>query len=148
LLNSRPNAFASSVLDYCLPDEHRFYALACFFSGDAGIHVAGMTEQGRKEGVLNDLCELIGVPRSQIDSQFLEYIECLWHMDPIIQGCSGVIYGPGHFCTFAPPRVFADTPDSKIHFVGTDVSGVYPGYMEGAAQTGKEMGLRLARKFQ
>ena len=70
-------------------------------------------------------------------------------MEPVIQGCSGILFGPGHFLPFCPAKVFhKDFVNSRrIHFVGTDVASVFPGYMEGAASTGKDMGARLGAKL-
>ncbi|KIV99188.1 uncharacterized protein PV09_09141 [Verruconis gallopava] len=118
-------------------DEAGMYSLLGFIAGDAGRAWAKLSAEKRRQAVLEHFKSVFaGVAESVPEP--IGYIEQKWWDEPFSQGCP---------CPAMPPGVMtaarANCTDvlrkkhGRVHFVGTEMSDVWRGYMEGAVRTGE-----------
>ncbi|KAK5998044.1 putative flavin-containing monoamine oxidase C-like protein [Cladobotryum mycophilum] len=106
------------------------YRLTCFLIGEPGQRWSGLPSDERKRQVLNQVARLFKDEKAESPIEVLEYG---WVADEWSQGCP---------CPFTPPKVptesiyQASSFYGNIHFVGTEFSREWTGYMEGALRSG------------
>ncbi|GAJ82398.1 putative flavin-containing amine oxidase [Nocardia brasiliensis NBRC 14402] len=83
----------------------------------------------RRALVLEDLAGYFG-PRAR---QPLDYIEKDWAEEEYSRGCYGAFTTPGTLTRFGPAL---RRPIGPLHWAGTETATVWPGYIDGAAESG------------
>jgi monoamine oxidase len=93
-----------------------------------------LSASARKEAILSQLVSLFGSDNEAIIRNPVEVFEQEWVKDTWSQGCP---------CPVAPPGIMSDVgqalraPAGALHFVGTETSFEWKGYMEGAVRSGE-----------
>ncbi|TVY38214.1 Amine oxidase [flavin-containing] A [Lachnellula occidentalis] len=110
------------------------FSLTCFLVGQPGRDWSKLSAAGRKEAILSQLVALFGFDNEADIRAPTEIFEQEWVKDPWSQGCP---------CPVTPPNIMSDVgkalrePFDAIHFVGTETSFEWKGYMEGAIRSGE-----------
>ena len=123
--------------DTSLGDEKP--AMTCFIGGSFGRKWAAQDAEGKKTSILKQISQMFA-DGQDINHFVVEVVESPW-MDEEFSGW-------GCPCASLPPGVLANgwdalcAPFGDLHFVGTEFSKVWRGYMEGAARSGKSGALQ------
>lgn len=110
------------------------HCLTCFIGGQFGRKWASLDPAEKQSSVLKQVGEIFA-GGDDITSLCVEALESPW-MDEEYSGW-------GCPCAAMPPGVLGDgwdalcAPLGNLHFVGTELSTVWRGYMEGAVRTGE-----------
>ncbi|TXC08648.1 hypothetical protein FocTR4_00004185 [Fusarium oxysporum f. sp. cubense] len=118
--------------DTCIPQDGQ-YSITCFHAGDPGRKWSKLPAEERKQVVLQDICTAFGTVVDNIPEP-INVIEKDWTKDPWAQGGPGPVWRPG-FLAGESGKAIAE-PFGNIHFVGTETSSVWRGYMDGAVRSG------------
>lgn len=111
------------------------YCITCFVGGMFGRRWAAQDAEGKKASILKQISDIFAQGQD-ISPLFIDAYESPW-MDEEFSGW-------GCPCPAMPPGVLADgwealcAPHGNVHFVGTELSTVWRGYMEGAILTGEK----------
>lgn len=114
-------------------DDNQTYCLTCFMGGQFGRKWAAQDAEGKKLSVLKQIADIFA-DGTDISDLFVEAFESPWMEDEYA--------GWGCPCPVTPPGVLAEgwdalcAPAGNVHFVGTELSTVWRGYMEGAVRSG------------
>jgi monoamine oxidase len=73
-----------------------------------------------------------------------EYLDMVWADEPFTGGGYSVTLPPGGFSL--GPSAFRDS-EGPIHFAGTETASEYPGYMEGAVESGQRAAEDVLRRL-
>lgn len=109
------------------------FSLTCFVTGMPGRKWSKLSAEDRKEAILSQLVAVFGSENETHIRAPVEIFEQEWTKDPWSQGCP---------CPFTPPNLMNEVgqalrePFQAIHFVGTETSFEWKGYMEGAIRSG------------
>jgi len=116
-------------------DDGKTHALTCFMGGQFGRRWAALDVKARKSAVLRQVGEIFGESVDVVRELFVEAFESPWMEEEYS--------GWGCPCPVTPPGVLSGegwnalcAPASNLHFVGTELSSVWRGYMEGAVRSG------------
>lgn len=115
-------------------DDKRFYSLTCFVNGSNGQIWSKLYPHQRRKAVLDQLAK---VYQQDADSELFRPIEILdqiWKHEMYSQGALAPILALGHLTEYAD--VYGK-PVGNIHFVGTEYSPEWKGYMDGALYSGE-----------
>jgi monoamine oxidase len=110
------------------------FSLTCFITGEPGRAWSKLNAERRREAVLAQLVTLFGAENESKIRAPIEVFEHEWVKDPWSRGCP---------CPYPPPNVMTDVgaalrvPFGAVHFVGTETSFEWKGYMEGAVRSGE-----------
>lgn len=118
-------------------DSKHFYALTCFINGENGHRWGQLYPHQRRQAVLN---QLAFVYRQKEDSMLyrpVEYFDQIWKHEQYSQGALAPITAVGHYTEYSD--VYGK-PVGNLHFVGTEFSPEWKGYMEGALCSGERGG--------
>lgn len=116
------------------------YCMTCFMGGKFGRKWAALDAEGKKSALLKQLGDIFA-DGQDISPLFVEASESPWMEEEFS--------GFGCPCPVMPPGVLAGgwealcAPFGNVHFVGTELSTVWRGYLEGAVRSG-ERGAREA----
>ena len=117
-------------------DEKQFFALTCFVNGDEGIKWSRLDKEGRRAAVIRHLAELYGAQADSHDVHHpIEFLDQIWMHEPYSQGALAPVTALGHYTRFS--SVYGQ-PVGNLHFVGTEYSPEWKGYMEGALCSGEK----------
>lgn len=114
-------------------DDGKTYCLTCFMGGKFGRKWAAQDADGKKRSVLKQISDIFA-DGTDISDLFVEAFESPWMEEEYS--------GWGCPCPVTPPGVLAEgwdalcAPSGNLHFVGTELSTVWRGYMEGAVRSG------------
>lgn len=113
--------------------EKRLYALTCFVNGKPGEEWSKLRPHDRRRSVLEQLANVYNVgPDSELWRP-IEIFDQIWQHEQYSRGALAPIPALGHYTTFAD---IYGKPVGNIHFVGTEYSNHWKGYMEGALTSG------------
>ncbi|UTI64422.1 flavin monoamine oxidase family protein [Paraconexibacter antarcticus] len=107
-----------------------------FIEGELGRVWGQKTVAERRAGVLNSFATYFG-ERARSPTR---YLEMSWAAEPYTRGC---------YVGFMPPGVLTSygrelrRPAGRIHWAGTETSGYWNGYMDGAVRSGERVGAEL-----
>jgi monoamine oxidase len=105
-------------------------ALLGFVGGDEARRFAALPGAQRRDSALRCFGNAFGAKAlSPID-----YVEMDWSDEPYTRGCPVAIAAPGVLTTYG--RALRE-PVGRIHWAGTETSGYWNGYMDGAVRSGK-----------
>jgi monoamine oxidase len=117
------------VFDEC-QEEGKHPALLVFLVGDVAAELALLSEDARKQRLIDGLVPLFGEEARQVTG----YIEKAWAEDPWSGGCYTGIMAPG---TMTKVGHALRQQVGRISFAGTETAVVGAGYMEGAVESGQ-----------
>jgi monoamine oxidase len=113
-------------------DERKQFSLTCFVVGEGGLQWAKKPKPERWALVHEQIKEIFS-PFVEVPKP-VETVEMNWVEEQWSQGCP---------CPAMPPGVMTKLghalriPHGRVHFVGTETSFEWKGYMEGAARSGE-----------
>lgn len=125
------------------------YSLTCFVNGSIGRRWSQLPADKRRSTVLQQIKKLYGNKGEALHPT--QVLEMEWTKEQ---------FSKGAVCPIAAPGIMTETgdvqrlPTGNVHFVGTEYSQEWKGYMEGALCSGEEGGeevlqsLAGAGKFQ
>jgi monoamine oxidase len=120
------------------------YSLTCFVTGAPGRKWSKLSAEERKEAIFSQLVSVFGSENERHIRSPVEVFEQEWAKDPWSQGCP---------CPFTPPNLMNEVgqalrePYRAIHFVGTETSFEWKGYMEGAVRSGERGAVEVVKAF-
>ncbi|KAJ9612176.1 hypothetical protein H2200_003773 [Cladophialophora chaetospira] len=123
--------------DTSLGDDHA--AITCFLGGSFGRKWASQTTEGKKTSILKQISHIFA-DGQDISDFVVDAVESPWMEEEFS--------GWGCPCAHLAPGVLADgwdglcAPVGNVHFVGTELSRVWRGYMEGAVRSGESGALQ------
>ncbi|PNP79489.1 hypothetical protein FNYG_07105 [Fusarium nygamai] len=121
----------SFTRDTCDPEDKQ-YSITCFHVGQPGRKWSQLSEQERKNTVLKQFNDAFGTVVDKVPEP-INIIEKDWLKDPWFLGGPSPVMKPG-LLTGAGKSI--RKPFGNIHFIGTETSIVWKGYMEGAIRSG------------
>ncbi len=103
--------------------------LVGFLEGRHADATARLSSAQRRAVVLEDLAGYFG----QRARKPIDYIEKDWAEEEYSRGCYGAFTTPGTLTRFGPTL---RRPIGPLHWAGTETATVWPGYIDGAAESG------------
>ncbi|KAK6365148.1 hypothetical protein LTS17_011626 [Exophiala oligosperma] len=114
--------------------EAGVYALTCFALANAGRDWSQLPAAARRKEVLDQVAQMYtGVDKELIYAP-VELFEIEWAKEEFSKGCPCPVTAPG---TMSSVGHAIRAPFGNVHFVGTETSVVWKGYMEGAVRSGE-----------
>jgi monoamine oxidase len=118
--------------DTCSPSDGQ-YSITCFHAGDPGRKWSKLSADERKQTVLRDFRAAFGKVVGNVPDP-ISVIEKEWTKDEWARGAPGPVMRPGVLAGEAGKSI--SEPFGNIHFVGTETSPIWRGYMDGAVRSG------------
>lgn len=118
--------------DTCTPENGQF-SITCFHVGETGRKWSKLDADERRRAVLAEFRAAFSTAVKEIPEP-LNIIEKEWTKDPWTRGNPNPVMMPG-LITSEPGQCIRD-PVQHVHFVGTETSYTWKGYMEGAVLSG------------
>lgn len=116
-------------------DEQRMYSLTCFVNGAEGEKWAKLHPHQRRATVLNQLALLYNVSEDSDVYRPIEFFDQIWKHELYSKGALAPVTAIGHYTKY---RSVCGQPVGNLNFVGTEFSGHWKGYMEGALVSGEQ----------
>jgi len=119
------------------PPDGSIGVLAGFVGGDQNLHWGAQPLAARRTAVLAQMASIFA------DNRFLaptDYFEMDWTREQFSHGGPTVIFGPGALTEFGSSLT---APVGRIHWAGTETSGYWQGYMDGAVRSGERVATEL-----
>lgn len=116
--------------------EAGVYCLTCFPVANVGREWSKLPANQRRNVILSHVADMYasgGIDRELI-YQPIEVFEQEWAKEEYSKGCPCPVTGPG---VMSKVGHSIREPFGNIHFVGTETSVVWKGYMEGAVRSGE-----------
>ena len=124
----------SSGRDTCF-EETRTYCITCFVNGENSRKWSRLSPNDRQKSVLQQLQQIFGVGSDHEVHRPIEVHEQIWKHEQYSHGALTPIPALGHYTRYA--HVYGK-PFQNMHFVGTEYSTEWKGYMEGALASGEQ----------
>lgn len=128
-------------------DSQSNYTLTCFVISSPGRKWLALGDEQRQEAILRQLSSLFQVSYDEVQSEFLDSVTTQWMHDK----------WAGWGCPFAapPPGAMSQGEDGEligqkfegIYFVGTELTNVWRGYMDGALRSGERGASQVLSDF-
>lgn len=119
-------------------DEKRHYSLTCFVNGQKGRDWGKLLAHERRAVVLQQIAKIFQTDPDSEAFRPIEVFDQIWQHEPFSRGALAPVTAMGHLTQYA--SVYGK-PVGNLHFVGTEYSPEWKGYMEGAICSG-EIGAR------
>ncbi|KAI1862752.1 uncharacterized protein JN550_010089 [Neoarthrinium moseri] len=116
-------------------DDHGIWALTCFVNGRPGEEWSRRNAKERRKAILDELAEIFGMSIESECYEPLEFRDQIWQHEQFSRGALCPVHQIGNYTKFAD--VYGK-PVGNIHFVGTEFSKDWKGYMEGALASGEQ----------
>lgn len=116
-------------------EETGHYALTCFVNGSHGERWSKLYPHERRKVVLDQIAAIFNVGLNHEAYKPIEVFDQIWKHEPFSQGALAPITEIGHYTKY--DSVYGK-PVGNLHFVGTEYSKEWKGYMEGALCSGEE----------
>ncbi|CAM1501466.1 Fc.00g034500.m01.CDS01 [Cosmosporella sp. VM-42] len=126
-------------------DEKRHYSLTCFVNGKDGEAWAKLYPHERRRVVLEQIAAIFNVDDGSEAFRPIEIFEQIWKHELYSQGALAPITEIGHYTKYA--SVYGK-PVGNLHFVGTEYSSEWKGYMEGALCSGEQGAKEVVEAIQ
>lgn len=115
-------------------DDTALYAFTCFVNGRPGEEWSKLYPHERRKVILDQLASAFNVgPDSEVYSP-TEFFDQIWQHETFSRGALAPVTAIGHYTKFA--AVYGK-PVGNLHFVGTEYSSDWKGYLEGALASGE-----------
>ncbi|GKZ28927.1 hypothetical protein AbraIFM66950_001885 [Aspergillus brasiliensis] len=117
-------------------DEVRHYSLTCFVNGKEGREWSKLIPHERRAVVIKQLAKVFNAGDNNDHEVYkpIEVFDQVWQHERYSRGALAPITALGHMTEFAD--VYGK-PVGNLHFVGTEYSKEWRGYMEGALCSGE-----------
>lgn len=122
--------------DTCVEADGQ-YSITCFIVGDSGRRWSKWCAAERRRIVAQQFDSFLGEAAREVGVEVpapVNVIEKEWIKDPWAAGAPSPVMGPG-VLTDDPGKALRE-PWGNLHFVGTETSLIWKGYMEGAVRSG------------
>lgn len=116
-------------------DQECQYSLTCFVNGNKGDEWGKLYSHERRKVVLEQLAVIFNVGQDSEVFRPIEVFEQIWKHEPYSKGALASITEIGHLTKY--DSVYGK-PVGNLHFVGTEFSPEWKGYMEGAMCSGEQ----------
>ncbi|KAL4893104.1 hypothetical protein BDV59DRAFT_207916 [Aspergillus ambiguus] len=116
-------------------DEKRNYTLTCFVNGQKGREWSRLLPHERRAVVLQQIAVAFNVGKDSEAYRPIEMFDQIWQHEQFSRGALCPVTTVGHLTGYAP--VYGK-PVGNLHFVGTEYSSEWKGYMEGALCSGEQ----------
>lgn len=126
-------------------DESQMYSLTCFVNGAEGEKWAKLYPHQRRAVVLEQLASLYNVSEDAEVYRPIEFFEQIWKHELYSKGALAPITAIGQYAEY---KSICGKPVGNLHFVGTEFSGHWKGYMEGALVSGELGAAEVAQSLQ
>lgn len=111
------------------------YALTCFIGSKPGRKWYTLSEANRQKVVLEQVSQIFGASREMVQENLIEALTSPWMEDRYAGfGCPVATTPPGVLGHASAESLWE--PVDGIHFVGTELTNEWRGYMEGALRSG------------
>lgn len=122
----------SFTRDTSAPEDDQ-WSITCFLVGDTGRSWSALSEAERREAVLEHFngvfSTLVSVPKP------IAIHEKIWTEDPYFLGAPCPVMPPGVLTSLGSDVL--REPVGNMHFIGTETSVIWKGYMDGAVRSGQ-----------
>lgn len=116
-------------------DEKRHYSLTCFVNGEKGREWSKLRPHERRAVVVQQLAKVFNAEAADSEAfRPIEVFDQIWQHEPFSRGALAPVTALGHLTQYA--SVYG-RPVGNLHFVGTEYSPEWKGYMEGAICSGQ-----------
>ncbi|PVH87523.1 FAD/NAD(P)-binding domain-containing protein [Cadophora sp. DSE1049] len=121
--------------DTCVPQDEN-YSIVCFIVGDAGRAWSELDDDNKKRQVIEQMKTMFkpGVPGGEVPEPIKAILQD-WAKEEWIWGAPSAVLPLGALAKGAASELCR--PVGDVHFVGTETSDVWKGYMEGAVRSGR-----------
>ncbi|KAI8960644.1 putative amine oxidase [Daldinia sp. FL1419] len=123
----------SFTRDTSVPEDDQ-WSITCFLVGEMGRTWNKSPKDERQEAVLEQFSSVFStvatIPKP------IAIHERIWSEDPYFLGAPSPVMGPGVLTSLGSDVL--RTPVGNIHFIGTETSVVWKGYMDGAVRSGQK----------
>ncbi|KAI1394412.1 uncharacterized protein F4822DRAFT_439975 [Hypoxylon trugodes] len=116
-------------------DDAGVYGFTCFVNGREGEKWGKMYPHERRKVILDELAAAFNVGPDSEAYCPVEFFEQIWQHEDFSRGALAPVTAIGHYTKFS--HVYGK-PVGNIHFVGTEYSDDWKGYMEGALASGEK----------
>ncbi|KAL4921996.1 hypothetical protein BDW62DRAFT_197235 [Aspergillus aurantiobrunneus] len=115
-------------------EESRHYSLTCFVNGKPGREWGKLRPHERRAVVLEQLAKIFNSDKAGEVYKPIEFFDQVWKHEVFSRGALAPITALGHYTRF---KGVYGRPVGNLHFVGTEYSTEWKGYMEGAICSGE-----------
>jgi monoamine oxidase len=133
--------------DTCV-EETGHYSLTCFVNGSHGKAWSKLYPHERRKAVLDQVAAVFNMTGEAADAEVyrpIEVFDQIWKHEPYSQGALAPITALEHYTRY--DDVYGK-PVGNLHFVGTEYSREWKGYMEGALWSGEQGAREVAEALQ
>lgn len=116
-------------------DEKRHFSLTCFVNGQKGREWGKLLPHERRVVVLQQLAKIFDADSNSEVFRPIEVFDQVWQHEQFSRGALSPVTAIGHYTKYA---AFYGKPVGNLHFVGTEYSTEWKGYMEGAICSGEQ----------
>lgn len=123
---------AAVIRDTSIPAENK-WVLTCFVAGTPGHEWSKKDKVTREKVLLDQIATVYSSPNAR--TELVEFVTTPWSDEEFTgYGCPSLALPPGVLQTAG--HAIRD-PFQDLHFIGTETSDVWKGYMEGAVRSGE-----------
>ncbi|KAI1410984.1 putative amine oxidase [Hypoxylon sp. FL1857] len=122
----------SFTRDTSVPDDDQ-WSISCFVVGEFGRVWNKSSEKERREAVLKQFNSVFSTATTVPEPIAIH--EKIWSEEPYFLGAPSPVMGPGVLTSLGSDVL--REPVGNIHFVGTETSVIWKGYMDGAVRSGQ-----------
>lgn len=115
-------------------DEKRMYSLTCFVNGAEGEKWGKLRPHQRRAVVLDQLASLYNASEDSEVYRPIEFFDQIWKHERYSKGALAPVTAIGHYTKY---QSVCGQSVGHLHFVGTEFSRHWKGYMEGALVSGE-----------
>jgi monoamine oxidase len=112
------------------PPDGKPGVLVGFMEGNDSRRFYGVSPAARQHAALQSFVRYFGAAALSP----IGYVDHAWAEEPYTRGAYGSFNPPGVLTSLNDPL---DQPVGAVHFAGSDLSAVWPGYMDGAIRSGE-----------
>ncbi|RMZ48503.1 hypothetical protein AFCA_008405 [Aspergillus flavus] len=115
-------------------DERNHFSLTCFVNGQPGRDWSKLYPHERRAVVIKQIAKIFKADANSEAFRPIEVFDQVWKHEEFSRGALAPIHALGHLTKYA--SVYGK-PVGNLHFVGTEYSTEWKGYMEGALCSGE-----------
>ncbi|KAK4937076.1 hypothetical protein LTR10_022199 [Elasticomyces elasticus] len=125
--------------------ESGVYALTCFVLANVGRQWSELPAAQRRKEVLQQVVQIYADVDPKLIYAPVEVFEQEWSKEEFSKGCPCPVTAPGVLSSVGHA---IREPFGNVHFVGTETSVVWKGYMEGAVRSGERGAAEVIEALQ